>query len=523
MSDASADDLSRLGATSRTRAGMTIDPKWWKERTVEGLAKEFRVSSGPHLFIDWRFVQAGLPGWLSTDGQPYGLRAPDDGPIDAIAGRNPRTYAGPQDVPEGIRLVAQAAGKSDPFDGPPGMLVLCDDGQYHTWNDGGYFQSPDGAEWGEGEACSVDWSQCPLDGGISVGGTVCIDPTAPAGERFKAIVAAERGEGFDGFHARVREEFLRDRPDDIDPKALAPWYFHAFFGAVSADGIHWRVLPDQLLMQVSDTLNVLTYDQVLGRYVWYGRCWWHFNRRCIFRAESEDFRRWSRPEMIIWPTLDMHPSQDWYTNGKTAVPGSIDQHLMFPTLFHRATDTTSVQLFSSADGIAWSQVPGGSILEPGEMGEWDGACVFAGTGLVPLPDERMGLVFSGYPYPHKYPRNAATMTPRRALASWPRNRLCALEAAESGRFSTYPLLFSGRKLVLNLATLRAGVVRIEVTDPSGRVLPGRSWAEADPIVADAGDHTVTWRGEADIGHEDGQAVIFRFQLKAARLFAFEFK
>ena len=103
------------------------------------------------------------------------------------------------------------------------------------------------------------------------------------------------------------------------------------------------------------------------------------------------------------------------------------------------------------------------------------------------------------------------------------NRLCALEAAESGRFSTYPLLFSGRKLVLNLATLRAGVVRIEVTDPSGRVLPGRSWADADPIVADAGDHTVTWRGEADIGHEDGQAVIFRFQLKAARLFAFEFK
>ena len=142
MSDASADDLSRLGATSRTRAGMTIDPKWWKERTVEGLAREFRVSSGPHLFIDWRFVQAGLPGWLSRDGQPYGLRAPDDGPIAAIAGRNPRTYAGPQDVPEGIRLVAQAAGKSDPFDGPPGMLVLYDDGQYHTWNDGGYFQSP---------------------------------------------------------------------------------------------------------------------------------------------------------------------------------------------------------------------------------------------------------------------------------------------------------------------------------------------------------------------------------------------
>ena len=223
MSDASEVDLRRLGATSRMRAGKTIDPKWWKERTVEGLAKEFRVSPGPHLFIDWRFVQAGLPGWLSRDGEPYGLGAPDDGPIDATAGRDRRTYAGPQDVPEGVRLVAQVADKSDPFDGPPGMLVLYDDGLYHTWEDGRYYQSPDGAEWGEGEACSVDWSGCPLDGdNNSVGGTVCIDPTAPAEERFKAIVTAQRGEGFDEFHARVREEFLRDRPNDIDPKALAP-------------------------------------------------------------------------------------------------------------------------------------------------------------------------------------------------------------------------------------------------------------------------------------------------------------
>ena len=97
-----------------------------------------------------------------------------------------------------------------------------------------------------------------------------------------------------------------------------------------------------------------------------------------------------------------------------------------------------------------------------------------------------------------------------------------LEVTEAGNFTTLPLIFEGRKLILNVQTRQSGYVLVEVADRKGRPLPGRSFSEAGAIIGDDLNRTVTWKGEAEIKTQPSQSILLRFRSRAARLFAFEF-
>jgi len=88
-------------------------------------------------------------------------------------------------------------------------------------------------------------------------------------------------------------------------------------------------------------------------------------RRSIGRSVSNDFRHFSKPQIIVTTGADMPPSHVWYTNGKTALPDAPDNHVMLPWLWEMERDAGLVWLFSSADGWTWSLVPGGPVVSPG--------------------------------------------------------------------------------------------------------------------------------------------------------------
>lgn len=223
----------------------------------------------------------------------------------------------------------------------------------------------------------------------------------------------------------------------------------------------------------------------------------------------------------MWPTLHHHPADDWYTNSKTVYPGTVDQHLMFPARFHHADDTADLNLFASADGIMWSEVPGPAVLPCGESGSWDAGCVFGGTDLIPLGADRVALPYEGYPHPHKYPRNRLTFRHGQGYAVWPAERLAALETEQDGHFRTLPLVAGGQRLRLNAAVKAAGHILVEVADRQGKALPGHSFDDAVPVLGDARDHRVAWRGGAQLPVVPGQSFSLRFRLRCARLYAFE--
>jgi hypothetical protein len=53
-----------------------------------------------------------------------------------------------------------------------------------------------------------------------------------------------------------------------------------------------------------------------------------------------------------------------------------------------------------------------------------------------------------------------------------------------------------------------------------RKVPGFTLEDCDIVRKDALAHTVTWRGNADLGALKGKAVYLRFEMKKAGLYSF---
>ncbi len=501
------------------------------------------------LFTDWHHVRPGGFGWYDDHGTNRYVNG-SAGPLDLrLRGH---------DTPMGIRLVAQPAerhGRLFEPDAPwekgggfsSGTLIK-EDGKFRLWGTSlapseqagaasdslfSYLESGDGLAWTRPKLGLFEW-RGGRDNNIlgAKGGTVFRDPPAPASERYKWV-------SVDSIPKELFLSFRKRRPASTEPQAYSKIlnYATCINGAVSADGLRWAPLPEPIVVETSDTQVVAYYDEWLRQYVMYTRNWmigrrsrtvpdeqaidWARSaRRSIGRSESRDFRNFPVSEVVFEPGPDMLPSDTLYANSKTTVPGAPDHHLMFPTIWHQADDTTSVGLASSHDGRLWHFVPGSPIFDTAPFGEWDGGCLFAHPNLVELADGRWVLPYTASNFPHKYARGQWKLAA--GYAVWPKGRLVALETVERGEFATLGLIPPGRKLYLNTLTARAGKVLVEVTDLDRKPLPGRTFDDAIPVVGDHVRAAVHWKGQEDLGHREGTGVILRFRLERAKIFSLEF-
>lgn len=503
-----------------------------------GLEPPYDLPSNIVYFHDWRYVNTGGFAWLGPNKENVPMWG---------TGSVPHMHLEHHDMPLGIRLVAQPARKSEPFLVPEktqeiflsGGIVIHEEGRYRLWYDSWprgdigtervegprsvikYAESDNGFDW---KFPSLGLIECngnrnnnivygpPLTSQTGYAdGCVFKDPSAPPDERYKAFHLGE-------VSPRVLAKYLKERPSEVDP--FYRRYPRGLFGAVSPDGLRWTPLPDPLVLQPSDTRNVCTYDTARKKYVAYCRTWF-FNRRTIGRMETDNFRSFPLAEDLFWPNAMMEPYNLWYANSKTMMPGTVNYHLMFPLRWNLPEDKFDFYLATSPDGIIWGFVPGGPVCQPGPRGSWDGGTVVPGVGLVPLPNDRMGVILCGTPVPHKYPRRP----PLGAFgwAWWEKGRLVALQAPLEGFFALWPLLFKGRTIHLNMRTAIAGYIQVEALGPDEKVLPGRGFNDCDYLNGDHIDHIVTWHGEPDIGHPESAPVTFRFKLRSAELFSVEFR
>ncbi|MGQ9555006.1 MAG: hypothetical protein ACUVX9_02185 [Anaerolineae bacterium] len=504
---------------------------------LHGSMPPFKLASNVVYFHDWRYVNHGGYRWTGPTGSESPLWTLDPIPIMHYEYR---------DMPLGLELEAKPAQRTEPVIWAEesdiilfGGSLIYDEGHYRLWYDcwprgdltsarmGSnnvvrYAESNDGMNWRFPKLGLVEYEHSRdnniVNGGSLTagsgyhGGCVFKDPSAPASERYKAFYLGT-------ISLQGLEEWRRTNAGAIDPFATKQEHVPALFGGVSPDGLNWTALPEPMLVQVSDTHNICTYDVNLGKYVAFVRTW-YMGRRTIGRTQSDDFRRFSMPEEIFWPDALQPPYDLWYANAKTLMPGTTDYHLMFPMRWSLIDDHFEFMLASSPDGIVWSWVPGGPVCKPGPKGAWDGGVVVPGCGLVSLPGRRMGMLVEGSPVPHKHPRRP----PLGALgwAWWPEDRLVALKARQEASFALWPLIVRGRTVHLNFSTAFAGFVQVEVVGSDGDALPGRSFVDCDYLSGDCLDQVVSWRGETDLGHADGAPVVLRFRLRTAEVYAVRF-
>ncbi|MGQ9630930.1 MAG: hypothetical protein ACUVXI_11575 [bacterium] len=511
--------------------------------TERATGEPYELAGKRLVFTNWYYVRPGGFGWYDDGGNNVTVSG-SEGPWGAHFRRF--------DYPHGIRLVVQSAERLGPLLQPEhpweekGISIstlICDREVYRGWGvsapaEGGslfcYLESGDGLAWTRPNVGIYEWNGS-RDNNILAdeGGTVFIDPSAPPAERYKWV--SERWfsrETYDAYRQR-RPNAWEPRADRVDVGSIL-----GVQGAVSPDGLHWNVLPEPLVMEHSDTQVVAYYDERLRKYILYtrnwmvgprsgraldgqGLSWLGVGRRSIGRTESDDFRCFPLSEVILEPGPDMLPSDVLYTNCKTTIPGAPDHHLMFPAIWHTSDDTTSIALASSHDGKLWHFLPGSPVLETSPFGEWDGGCIFAHPNLVELPDGRFALPYTGYIFPHKYPRGQWKFQP--GYAVWPKGRLVALEAPERGEFATVGIIPPGRKLRINALTQRVGGILVEVAGLDGKPLEQHTFADSTPIIGDHHHAPVTWEGRDDLGYREGAGIILRFRMEKAKVFWLEFE
>ncbi len=288
----------------------------------------------------------------------------------------------------------------------------------------------------------------------------------------------------------------------------------------SADGIHWNKMQKEPVLTKGsfDSLNLAFWDEAAHTYRAYSR-YMAGKIRSIQHSESPDFLHWTTPEPNEFS--ESSPPTHFYTNGTLQCPGAPHHYLAFPMRFEpdrqKLSDApekgiSDAVFLTSRDGKKWDRTFLEAWLRAGpDPHNWTDRSNMPAWGIVQTaPDEFSMYVSEHYRWPDNRLRRVTIR----------RHGFAAVHAgANGGEFTTRPILFSGKQLVLNYATSAAGSLQVEIQDATGAVLPGYGLSDMLPLYGDELDRAVVWKSKSDVAELVGKPVRFRFVLKDADLFA----
>ncbi len=389
--------------------------------------------------------------------------------------------------------------KANPWedDAPSASAVIYDDGLWKMWYLSKKLPSPphrycclyatshDGIRW-ERPALGVVKDGAGRDTNIvleSGCGFVLKDEEADPSRRYKL-----------GLSRRSREGLQH------------PMLYH------SPDGIHWTPDPGPFSHSRGDEVLSVMHDPLSRKYLGFCRNAYpkpmlvHRTERFLLRMQSNDLVHWSMSEPIIEKD-DLDPfDSDFY-----GMSGMCYEriYLGFVNVHHTAPDTMDVWLAHSRDSFRWKRLRSRPFMPTGPAGSWEGGMVMMFQAPVRVGDEHwvfyrgtdglhdalgknryVGLAklrLDGFvsidAYPNKHKQERAIQQPGK---NYPPTLL------------TKPLASPGNRLVVNVDAAE-GFVAAELLDVNGYVIDGFSVEDCDTFRGDSLAHTISWRGNPDIG------------------------
>ncbi len=327
----------------------------------------------------------------------------------------------------------------------------------------------------------------------------------------------------------------------VDPdqryKALGGTEKSGLIAFVSADGIHWQRLREEPVITegLFDSQNVSFWSAAESTFVCYFRSWTgegYNGYRTVSRCTSVDFIHWSDPvEMTYGET----PPEHIYIN--QTHPYFRAPHIYVATaarflpdrqiLTRKEAQSVGVDstyklkgcseavLMTSRGGNRYDRTFMEGFIRPGIGAEnWVPRSNYPALNVVPTGPTQMSLYLT-----QDYAQDSAHLH-RYSLRL---DGFASLRAPWSGgSWTSVPLLFTGDRLSLNMATSAAGSMRVELQDSGGKALPGFELEACQPIIGNELDHTVVWEGNPDLSAWAGVPVRIHMKLVDADLYAFQF-
>jgi hypothetical protein len=340
--------------------------------------------------------------------------------------------------------------------------------------------------------------------------------------------------GGEGVHSRVHGAGVFKDPNaapEVRYKAVSQGMFagsnppYRVAGMCSADGLHWTRLSSPICDVFADSQYSGFWDGSIGQYVLYGRVSGH--GRAIGRSAGASFDHFGPLELVLQTDDQDPPGTDLYNPAAFKYPDADRVYLMFPSLYNHASDTLDIRLAVSRDGIHWTWPERGKpFIALGPAGSFDSGSLYMGQGMIRVGNE-LWQYYSGAPLKHNEAELDALAKPEnKRLFSRVVSRLdglvCVQAGAEEGTFTTPPLAFEGKALVLNVKTEADGEVRVGLLDADGKDIAGRTVEECIPITGDHIEKTVAWKDGADLGELMKTPVRMLVRMRNASLFAFRF-
>jgi hypothetical protein len=351
-----------------------------------------------------------------------------------------------------------------------------------------------------------------------------------------------------------------DDPDPAHRYKMICWLQkdHAYHTMVSPDGLNWTRFSEAPLCRGGDVITGY-FDERRGKYIAFPKIaadWMGHSRRVFWRIESEDFRAWTEPKLVITPDLrddasslarieEVRPILDvpddpalmrteFYGVGAYPAESCTLAFVWMFTVNNQARygnqeGPGELQLAVSRDLENWERPFRTPCVPRGEIGEWDCGFFCTQSRALRVGDE-VWLYYTGSNYTHGTPclyRAEGTgrlteYTGSIGLAIWDCDRFVSVDGpAAGGTLTTIPIDFEGDRLEINARTGASGSVRVEVLDAAGKPLEG--WSVSEPFSGDSLRQTIAFPGERKIGELSGTPVSLRFHLQDAELFAFAFR
>jgi hypothetical protein len=275
----------------------------------------------------------------------------------------------------------------------------------------------------------------------------------------------------------------------------------------SPDGLHWsNPVRCPEIEAAADTHNNAFWAPELERYVGITRLWSDNPRqRVVGRTESLDFIHWTKAVEVFRGDS----TRQIYAMPVFRYAGV---HIGLPVIFQPKTDRSHTELAWSSDTVHWHRIDPGTPLIPTSPNRdaYDWGCVYAAACPI-VRDDEIRIYYGASNGPH---------------TDW-RDGFFALATLRPDGFAGYEPLDRDKMAVIETTPLEAEMETLRITaDATGGSIcvavidsAGRELATSQPITDSVTDRSVVFLSGFRPTRQ-GNSIRLRFQLRAAKLYAF---
>ncbi len=365
-----------------------------------------------------------------------------------------------------------------------------------------YYESKDGVHW---QAPNLGMHTLPdfPEGNVIMADEFGAEQTFAAFlDTRPGVPAAERYKGLGG--KSYPDHLFKEFTTKYGPKGLRAY--------VSADGIHWRRMQDKPVISGDwgkfDSQNIVFWSERENLYACYFRSFENKlskGLRSVKRTTSADFRQWSKPVDV---QINL-PGEELYTSNVQPYFRAPHLYIGLPTRYlAKRGSSTDIVFVSSRDGLRFDRTVKDAFIRPGlEPSAWGNRANYVAYNIVPTSPQEISIY--------------ATGGRRYTLRT---DGFISIHAPyEGGELVTKPLVFEGKKLVVNFATSAGGQIKVELQDERGQPIEDFALAQSKPLIGDAIAQVVSWKNGGDVSALTGKPVKLRFEMGDADLFSIQFR